>query len=491
MSDQFAFIIGIENYLDSRMSSIPYAENDVLAFKAVLERHGFKPGHITLLLNQNATRSTIESKARSLFSSVLETDSVIVFYVGHGFSKGENHFLTCSDTQADDLESTAIPWHWLVPKQSSRCGRVVVFLDSSHSDLTGSESQEGAFPGAADDEFKQWVKDSALAAVFVSSAAGQYSKSSSQFKHGIWTYHLLKALQGEAKEARNKKGQITSESLQNYLSSAIPQSLRKTLAGVLQQTPRLFGNTSSELIIADCSKILEEKRAYEKPNLARLKNVIFSGEESGSVKTLKGFQKHHSMPEVVNHATESFLNSISQEELEEFGQHFFKGLRDSFGYKRKEIELTEETEGTSIITIDFTLNLSIALAPEDATRYRLRFEVEEIQNFDAVDSPAFNTVFKETFNSLSVLYNQFFNIEELVDAIEGIEDRELISVDYPGDLSSCTIQIEGLSSKIRVMANTFRIIYDYKVEPKVLIDDLAQAQQILVEAHQIKSLSIS
>jgi uncharacterized caspase-like protein len=56
---------------------------------------------------------------------------------------------------------------------------------------------------------------------------GEKSYPSDLLKHGIWTWHLLKALRGEEPAAIVRGKFITSSSLKDYLSSAIPSYIRK------------------------------------------------------------------------------------------------------------------------------------------------------------------------------------------------------------------------------------------------------------------------
>lgn len=43
---------------------------------------------------------------------------------------------------------------------------------------------------------------------------------------GIWTYHLIQALQGDAEGALDRDRFITGDSLKNYLTVAIPAYIR-------------------------------------------------------------------------------------------------------------------------------------------------------------------------------------------------------------------------------------------------------------------------
>ncbi len=60
-----------------------------------------------------------------------------MFYAGHGFSKNGHNFITCYDTDPDDLEETSIKLKDLLDIcGKSACKRIVFFLDSCESGIT-------------------------------------------------------------------------------------------------------------------------------------------------------------------------------------------------------------------------------------------------------------------------------------------------------------------------------------------------------------------
>ena len=77
-----ALIIGINDYKDPKIPDLETAVNDASAMAELLKgRYGFK---VELLLNRKATRKAIYIALRNLASSTKPSDSVLIYYAGHG-----------------------------------------------------------------------------------------------------------------------------------------------------------------------------------------------------------------------------------------------------------------------------------------------------------------------------------------------------------------------------------------------------------------------
>ena len=89
------------------------------------------------LLSGKATKTTINSQVRQHVKALTAADSLYIFYAGHGFSKNGHNFITCYDTDPDDLEETSIKLKDLLDMcGKSACKRIVFFLDSCESGIT-------------------------------------------------------------------------------------------------------------------------------------------------------------------------------------------------------------------------------------------------------------------------------------------------------------------------------------------------------------------
>jgi len=77
-----ALIIGINDYKDPKIPDLETAVSDAKGIAKVLkEKYGFQ---VNVLLNHKATREVIYKELRSLAVSTKATDSVLIYYAGHG-----------------------------------------------------------------------------------------------------------------------------------------------------------------------------------------------------------------------------------------------------------------------------------------------------------------------------------------------------------------------------------------------------------------------
>ena len=77
-----ALIIGIDDYKDRRIPDLNTATNDARALAKLLKKkYGFE---IDLILDHQATKKAIYNALRKLSASVKPSESVLIYYAGHG-----------------------------------------------------------------------------------------------------------------------------------------------------------------------------------------------------------------------------------------------------------------------------------------------------------------------------------------------------------------------------------------------------------------------
>jgi len=340
MSDKYSIVIGIENYQDRRITSVKYAENDANEIASSLQTHGVIDSKIEILLSSTATKTTIESRLRRHLDLLTTDDTFILFYAGHGFTESDHNYITCCDSQIDDLRNTSISLTSIFSSiRNSICKRFMLFLDSCHSGLEISEEMRGVYSDMSEKELSEFFKDSEYQVGFASCKSDQSSYSSGHIMHGIWTYHILEAMKGNAESILEKGRYLTANSLQSYLSKEVPITLRKTVTGNVVQTPCVFGNLTKDFMIADLFPVLEAKRIDAIPHIAQLRRVLFSGQTTGRIESLSGFSKWHKVPYEINSATENFVTKIGSKEIEERSTDLYQEIKDVLNYTRKDINL--------------------------------------------------------------------------------------------------------------------------------------------------------
>jgi hypothetical protein len=242
--DAVAIIIGIQDY--QRVPKAEFAKNDALAFYDYVLRMGLKPENINLLLDAQADDISMLKAFKNWLPVRVNRDKteVFVFFSGHGLPSDDGKlYLLPYGVDKDLLERTALAQKEIVAHiQSAKPKSVTMFFDSCYSGQTrgGStllasarplsiKSVENAFP----DNFT----------VMSASANSQISSSSPDLKHGIFSYYLMKGLEGEADGA--KDGTITVGKLQNYIFDKVSRFAMKMNR---TQEPQLIGDSAKVLV---------------------------------------------------------------------------------------------------------------------------------------------------------------------------------------------------------------------------------------------------
>ncbi len=234
MSDDYAVVVGIEDYPD--LPAAAYAERDAAAAKSFIRALGVPERNIVLLTGNRATKTGMEKTIEAwLPNNVSEKSRVYVYYSGHGApdTKTGDAYLVPSDGDPQYLAQTGYPLKRLYAKLGElKAKSVLVALDSCFSGAGGrSVLAKGTRPlvGKVDMAVQSQGKVSVISA----SAGDQISGSNDEAGYGLFTYNFLQGLNGAAKDAQ---GRVTLQSLYGYLKPRVQDDARR---GNREQTPQL------------------------------------------------------------------------------------------------------------------------------------------------------------------------------------------------------------------------------------------------------------
>jgi Caspase domain len=211
-----ALLVGINNYSKRGLAAKPltWAERDVTELSKVLSKGGFSVRLLTgsAAGDDKATKANIEAALDELLKGRGASDVVLVGLAGHGQQlkiKGkEDAFFCAHDSELSDAK-TMVSLSALVRNLDRKGGVNLVLVDACRDNpdpgrgarsITGNEL-EGKLPSNT--------------AVLFSCAAGQqaFETKDAGGGHGVFFHHVLQGLRGEAK---NKKGDVTWDSLVAY-----------------------------------------------------------------------------------------------------------------------------------------------------------------------------------------------------------------------------------------------------------------------------------
>lgn len=229
-----AILVGVGRYPRySQLAELKYPGRDVDLLEKELTNQRYS---VVALKDAEATREAVLNAIRQA-GEVLDPASgvMLFFFSGHGFAEGATNFLATYDASGTALARSglAIP---AVERALTEAGatRRVLWIDACRN-----EPGKGAGDGRSFTRFA----GSAGTRILFSTKAGRISYEDEEFHQGLFSYYLLKGLQGEA--ARSD-GLISFRDLADYVTDAVEtRSLRQGHV----QVPYEAGESSGDFLI--------------------------------------------------------------------------------------------------------------------------------------------------------------------------------------------------------------------------------------------------
>ncbi|MEP7340863.1 MAG: caspase family protein [Acidobacteriota bacterium] len=272
----FALIIGVSKYQNlAEKYQLHYADADARSLYEFLTSRngGFRPENVTLLTNEQATRGQIEESLGKLHN-VPKESLVLIFFAGHGEvikarqEGAEQGLLLPYDFQIETPYASAVQmdtFNTFIKKIRARS--IVVLTDACKSgtisDLV-SRAQKGR--NIAIKEFTESDPDDSQSSFILTAAAPtQNSLELENLRHGVFTYHLLEGLRGQAD--RDKNGLVTAGEIFRHVHARVLETTER------QQEPE--NNTGYDaaipLAIVNEDGLPEIRKWFESdPKVARL-----------------------------------------------------------------------------------------------------------------------------------------------------------------------------------------------------------------------------
>ena len=238
-----ALIIGVESY--SNLPPAQYADSDATHFYDYASQSlGVPPHKIKLLTDSKANRTELLKAMRSWMKTEVNGKSdVYIFFAGHGLASadGSKTYLLPADGDRDLLDETSILRDDLIASAKG-AKTITLFLDTCYSG--GTRTNEILL---ADARPIAIVPDkSALPSnvtVLAAASGAQLSSTYEAAQQGLFSYWLMKGLEGDADANKDKK--ITTGELHEYVARQVgPMAQRRNR----QQDPQLMGDSTRVLV---------------------------------------------------------------------------------------------------------------------------------------------------------------------------------------------------------------------------------------------------
>jgi len=259
---RWAVLIGVNQYQDTKLSSLKYAVNDVKDVYSALtdpQVGSFDKERIHLLIEDSEQTPTLgESVLKEptfpniwdSLNSVVKTaqpgDKIFIYFSGHGIEENNQTWLLASDSRLSMLDRTAIQLDE-VNRILSECqaDSKILILDACHS---GAVKDKGG-SGTMTSDFK----DTAFTAItgratLSSSGLNESSYDHDEKRHSAFTYFLLEGLKGKADSDADNIVSLTE--ISDYVKTEVPKWGFKSGK---QQTPMFNSYITGEIVLTGCS----------------------------------------------------------------------------------------------------------------------------------------------------------------------------------------------------------------------------------------------
>ena len=240
--DAVAIIIGIQNY--KRVPKADFANNDAKEFYEYAVRAlGIKPDNIKMLIDEDADDVNIVKAFENwlpIHTNYEKTD-VFVFFSGHGSpsTDGKSLYFLPHGVDQELLSRTAIAKHEIVAALvEAKPKSVTMFIDACYSGQarSGEVLLAGSKPVSLKPDNSIYPPNFT---VITASSHNQISSASPELKHGIFSFYLMKGLEGDADT--NNDGKITVGEMHGYLSDKVS---RQAMTLNRKQNTQLVGDAT-------------------------------------------------------------------------------------------------------------------------------------------------------------------------------------------------------------------------------------------------------
>jgi Caspase domain/PsbP-like protein len=273
-----ALIISVSHYDSTNLTKLPFVENDGIKMAELLESLGYEIADNNKLIG-NVSWENMRKSIIDFFKTAKHTDTLLFYYSGHGVPdiKGDLYLAT-SETIYDDPYEGGFSFGDLTERmRQSKSTKKIVLLDCCYSGLArlGKGSAEDAASlglAAISHKGSQLLHSGEGICILAACQDYQQAVILIEENHSLFTYYLLKGLQGSG-EAVDNRGHITADSLSNFVYNSI-MSLpeEKTFK---QKPIRILEASGNIILVSPTDLSTPNTRADDRPTIvpAKLKSL--------------------------------------------------------------------------------------------------------------------------------------------------------------------------------------------------------------------------
>jgi hypothetical protein len=257
-ADAVAIVVGNRDYTGRGTPKVEFAIRDAKSMKRYLvEAFGFSEDRVILDTNVTAGRmselfgsandASVSRLAELVATRPAGTVDVFVFYSGHGAPAGRpsRKYLVPVDANPARIQSNGYAIDQLYKNLTALNAKsVTVAIDAGFGALSSDMFSNESFGGGL--EVEVGTVGGLNSQVLTAGTGDQSARWRRDQGHGLFTYFLLRGLQGSADA--NSDMTITADELQTYLISNVRTYATERLSGAVQ-VPEAFTSNPSRVVV--------------------------------------------------------------------------------------------------------------------------------------------------------------------------------------------------------------------------------------------------
>ena len=219
-NNKLAIIIGVKDYRD--IPNTDYSDNDANYFRDYATNTlGVPDKNIRTYVNSDAGKYDLLDLQSWIKNKISNKSLVYVFYSGHGMSINDKNYILPYDFRPSQIEASAYnKEEFLNEILNYEPNHVFAFFDAC---FTGHDRKGGQLLASAKNiNIAAEENISKNLTIFNSSERSEYSADFDFAKHGLFSYFVMKGLEGYAD--MNKDNSLTTFELHNYVRNNVSEA---------------------------------------------------------------------------------------------------------------------------------------------------------------------------------------------------------------------------------------------------------------------------
>ena len=258
---KFALLVGVRQYDQNELRSLPYSETDVTELGRILKEADYQADNVVLLTQTLGAENVrflplaanIRKELRLLLRNRGPGDSVLIAFAGHGvqFKKNDDQYFCPMDAKLADKNTLISIGEVYKELEKCRASVRLLLVDACRNNPRTDRARS-----AGEVEIESVTRPPAqdppggVAALF-SCKGGEKAFEHEELRHGVFFHFIIEGMRGKADTDHDRK--VDLDELVLYAKKQVPEYVRTKLGAV--QTPENRGQTSGVVPIINLDKL--------------------------------------------------------------------------------------------------------------------------------------------------------------------------------------------------------------------------------------------